>query len=637
MAQPHISSDTSATIIREGHRTGVANMATNGSRPAGDRVPDAWDDDDWAVKQKPPNPTKPTDQGEKRKKSPAPTQAVGNRPIILAKKPAASSTSTSADDLSTHLQNIQIWNAANEGNAFEVVGNSTQQPSKTLYRPELKILKRATTTNSPERDPNKQGSGTPKSDAGSETEGKKETPQEKMERERKEKEERYAKARQRLFGPDSSATTGGDTMEKSTSSNGKNSGTNTPAGGKSLNQQNKNVPSRKTSPNSRQRRRDRVDDDFVPRSAMIAGTVESYQLDQQLQAEAQMRESHTRAHYSQNMPQPQHMGYSAQYATPPPLPGSFGYNNQPVFPPQGQPQPYNNNQGPGFTPRQTSNPQWSNPYPPQQPIQPPSHSFNQYQNQNQHPHPYPPQQQQQPALSQNFQTPYMPPYSQQLGPGNMPNQGPTQQNPGLYDPNYSQKPSHLQFFNQNNQTGPSAQFPVREPRAPDGTGRGGFGFATRGGGTSLGSNMVPHHLPPHSQGLPFPSPSMFPGGNPPTAQGNQGVGFNSPAASAPWGVTNPNVIGSQRPGQIWGNGPTGNNMSGGDQNYSGSQQQQQQQQPQQSMGGHYSNYEAGSYPAIGQSNVWGNTNNNSGMWNNAGGGSGGGGQGQGQGVGRGMQ
>ncbi|KAK6335458.1 hypothetical protein TWF696_002233 [Orbilia brochopaga] len=609
-------------------------MATNGSSSTGERVPDAWDDENWAETQKQP-PPKPTEQSGKRKTSPTPTPAAGNRPIILAKKPAASPASASVDDVTTHLQNIQIWNAANEGNSFEVVGSSTQQPGKTLYRPELKILKRATNTSSPERDPNKPGGSASKSDAGSETEGKKETPQEKMERERREKEERYAKARQRLFGPDSSSTTGGDAMEKSASSNGKNSGTSTPAGGKSLNQQNKNVPSRKTSPNSRQRRRERVDDDFVPRSAMVAGTVESYQLDQQLQAEAQMRDSLPRAHYPQSMPQPQHMGYPSQYATPPSLAGNFGYNNQPIFPPQGQPQPYNTNQGAGFTPRQTGNSQWNNPYSSPQPIQPPPHTFNQFQNQNQHSHPYPPQQQQQ-TSPQNYQSSYMSPY--QMGSNNMPNQGPSQQNSGLYDPNYSQKPSHLQFFSQNNQNGPSAQFPVREPRAPDGTGRGGFGFAARGGGAGLGSNMVPHPPPLHPQGLPFPNPPMYPGSNQSTTQGSQGVGFNSPAAAAPWGVTNPGPIVSQRPGQIWGNGPTGNSMNGGDQSYSGSQQQQQQQQQsqqqqqqQQAMGGHYSGYESGNYPTVGQNNVWGSSNSG-GMWNNAPGGGG-----QGQGVGRGMQ
>ncbi|EWC43387.1 hypothetical protein DRE_07703 [Drechslerella stenobrocha 248] len=568
-------------------------MATNGSDVGGSRVPDAWNDDDWLDNQK-KVASKPAEQGDEASKSPTPLS--GKPPIILAKKPNAGSASVSADEITTHMQNIQIWNAANEGGSgFEVVTNATQ-PNKTLYRPERTILKRATATDSPERDPNKQGSGTPKSDAGSETEAKKETPQEKMERERREKEERYAKARQRLFGPDSSSGAGGDSMEKTTSSNGKSSGTTTPAAGKSANPQNKNVPSRKASPNSRQRRRERIDDDFVPRSAMIAGTVESYQLDQQLQAEAQLREMQSRApHYPQNMPQP-------QFA---------------------QPQPYNPGQGGNFVPRQPAgNSPWNNSFsPPGMPPQP--HQFNQYQGQNQHPGPYPAPQQQQ-APPQSYQAPYMPPFHAQPSTGGMPNQGPPQQPQGLYDPNYSQKPpGNLQFFNQNNQAGPPAQFPVREPKAPDGTGRGGFGFATRGGGAGMA--QLPHPPVPHPQGRGF-SNVMFPGNNAQNAHGGQGVGFNSPAAAAPWGVTNPNALGSQRPGQIWSNGSNGGAMNGGDQNYPGPQPQphQHQHQPQhQPMGG--------PYPALGHNSVWGN---NPGTWNNAGGGGPGG---QGQGIGRGKR
>ncbi|EPS44009.1 hypothetical protein H072_2021 [Dactylellina haptotyla CBS 200.50] len=577
-------------------------MAKNGTGSGVNRVPDAWNDDDWggALKQV-INET--TDKLEDLEKSPEP--ASGKPPLILAKKPAASSTPISADDVTTHMQNMKIWNAANEGGSFEIVGNAVQ-PIKTLYRPEMKILKRATNTNSPERDPNKPGSGTPKSDAESDVEVKKETPQEKMERERKEKEERYAKARERLFGPDNAVAIGGDSMEKNPSSNGKNSGTATPLGGKSSNQQNKITPSRKASPSSRQRRRERVDDDFVPRSAMVAGTVESYHLDQQLQAEAQMRDIQSRTHFAPNIPQPQYMGYPGQFATgPPSMPGSFGYNNQPPFPQQGQ-QQYNNSQNMNFPHRQpinTGTPPWNSSYSSPAP-QPHPHQFNQFQGQGQNQTHYQTQQQQQQQSQQisppNYQTPYVTPFSQ-VGTNNIPNQNlpqhqhqhQQQQPQGLYDPNYSQKPpGHLQFYNQN---GPPSQFPVREPKAPDGTGRGGFGFATRGGGGGMGSGMMPHHsqLP---QGRGFPPP-MFPSNNnQPNPQGGQSGGFNSPAAAAPWGVTNP--IGSQRPGQIWGSMPNGNGMMNGEQSFHG-------QQPLMSS----------AYSGLGQNNVWGNP----GTWNNGGG------------------
>ncbi|KAK6539737.1 hypothetical protein TWF694_009937 [Orbilia ellipsospora] len=591
-------------------------MATNGSG----RIPDAWDDDDWGKSQLKQTKTESTDETEELK---APLPPSGKAPIILAKKPTASPNPQSADDISTHMKNMKIWNAANEGGSFEVVTTATQ-PVKTQFRPEMKILKRATNTNSPEGDPNKTGSGTPKSDAGSDVEGKKETPQEKMERERKEKEERYAKARERLFGPDNAAAAaGGDSMEKVPSSSGKNSGTVTPSGGKSSGQQNKNTPSRKTSPSSRQRRRERVDDDFVPRSAMIAGTVESYHLDQQFQAESQMRDMQSRTHFPQsNMPQSQYMGFPSQYTTsPPPMPGNFGYNNQSVFPQQNQPQPYNP-QNMNFAQRQqppnTGNSPWNSSY--SSPgLQPQHHQFNQFQSQGQGPTPYQtqPQQPQQPQQGppQNYQGHYGPPFPSQAGPGNnMHNQSmpqhQQQQGQGLYDPNYSQKPlSSQQFFNQGGPHGPpTSQFPVREPKAPDGTGRGGFGFAARGGGGNMGSNMMPHPPPLLPQGRGFPTPMFPPNNNPPNVQGGQTGGFNSPAAAAPWGVTNP--IGSQRPpAQIWSNMSNGNNNMSGEQGYSG------QQQP--LMGSTYS--------GLGQNNVWGNP----GMWNHGAGG--------GQGAGRGKR
>ncbi|KAL9130989.1 MAG: hypothetical protein Q9217_000978 [Psora testacea] len=49
----------------------------------------------------------------------------------------------------------------------------------------------------------------------------------------------------------------------------------------------------------------------------------------------------------------------------------------------------------------------------------------------------------------------------------------------LFDPNDSAKPDNLRL--QKKEAVPNTMQPVREPRAPDGSGRGGFGFAPRGG------------------------------------------------------------------------------------------------------------------------------------------------------------
>ena len=51
----------------------------------------------------------------------------------------------------------------------------------------------------------------------------------------------------------------------------------------------------------------------------------------------------------------------------------------------------------------------------------------------------------------------------------------------LFDPNESAKPDALRTQKQDMQAKPIE--PIREPRAPDGSGRGGFGFAQRGGRT----------------------------------------------------------------------------------------------------------------------------------------------------------
>ena len=52
----------------------------------------------------------------------------------------------------------------------------------------------------------------------------------------------------------------------------------------------------------------------------------------------------------------------------------------------------------------------------------------------------------------------------------------------LFDPNESTKPDALRMQKQD--LGSNAIEPIREPRAPDGSGRGGFGFAPRGGRAS---------------------------------------------------------------------------------------------------------------------------------------------------------
>ena len=49
----------------------------------------------------------------------------------------------------------------------------------------------------------------------------------------------------------------------------------------------------------------------------------------------------------------------------------------------------------------------------------------------------------------------------------------------LYDPNESTKPEHLRMQKKEFQLGEN--HPIREPKAPTNNGRGGFGFASRGG------------------------------------------------------------------------------------------------------------------------------------------------------------
>ena len=63
----------------------------------------------------------------------------------------------------------------------------------------------------------------------------------------------------------------------------------------------------------------------------------------------------------------------------------------------------------------------------------------------------------------------------------------------LYDPNYSPKRSGFSLQKRGGSSGepardesstPALDYPIREPRGPDGSGRGGFGFASRGGNKS---------------------------------------------------------------------------------------------------------------------------------------------------------
>jgi hypothetical protein len=53
----------------------------------------------------------------------------------------------------------------------------------------------------------------------------------------------------------------------------------------------------------------------------------------------------------------------------------------------------------------------------------------------------------------------------------------------LYDPNYTPKPQslHAQGPSGSRPATPGEEQPIRQPRGPDGSGRGGFGFAARGG------------------------------------------------------------------------------------------------------------------------------------------------------------
>ena len=58
----------------------------------------------------------------------------------------------------------------------------------------------------------------------------------------------------------------------------------------------------------------------------------------------------------------------------------------------------------------------------------------------------------------------------------------------LYDPNYNTKPDSSYIQKAAQTTGPSGSVlieeqPIRAPRGPDGSGRGGFGFANRGRGS----------------------------------------------------------------------------------------------------------------------------------------------------------
>ena len=81
--------------------------------------------------------------------------------------------------------------------------------------------------------------------------------------------------------------------------------------------------------------------------------------------------------------------------------------------------------------------------------------------------------------------------SRDIEPGRPANQSGTRE---LYDPNYSPKRSGFslqkrggsssQPAREEASTSPALEHPIREPRGPDGSGRGGFGFINRGGNKS---------------------------------------------------------------------------------------------------------------------------------------------------------
>lgn len=63
---------------------------------------------------------------------------------------------------------------------------------------------------------------------------------------------------------------------------------------------------------------------------------------------------------------------------------------------------------------------------------------------------------------------------------------------GLFEPSYSPKPDSTYLARRENGTpkpGESDIRPQRTPKGPDGTGRGGFGFAVRGGGTGITTSI----------------------------------------------------------------------------------------------------------------------------------------------------
>lgn len=68
--------------------------------------------------------------------------------------------------------------------------------------------------------------------------------------------------------------------------------------------------------------------------------------------------------------------------------------------------------------------------------------------------------------------------------GQSPARGVAAQSKALFDPVYSAKPGSG-FAHKGTVQIPSESQHIRQPRAPDGSGRGGFGFAPRGGGASV--------------------------------------------------------------------------------------------------------------------------------------------------------
>ncbi|KAI5854641.1 hypothetical protein BZA05DRAFT_392135 [Tricharina praecox] len=148
------------------------------SHPRRAAVPNSWDDDDWI--------------------SPSASTSISNAPIVLA----APST----------IVEVPV-----------IIAN--QQP-KTLYKPEIRLLKRASPSASPAPAPSRTSTRSEE--------------KERKEKERKEKERRYQEAKDRIFAASSPSTTTASSPVPSENESGKGKGKGKQSGG---NSPRKNSPS----------------------------------------------------------------------------------------------------------------------------------------------------------------------------------------------------------------------------------------------------------------------------------------------------------------------------------------------------------------------------------------------------------